>query len=138
MELGQATYDMIKAPDGSWEVTTPPLLPGFHYYAISADGFVSNDPGSRVFFAAKREVSGLEVPSLESSFAINPVPHGTVRTEWYRSSKTGENSSDFCLHAAWLRSLGFTFSSAISSDMASVKMKRDGATKGMRTLFSTT
>ncbi len=95
MELGQATYDMIKAPDGFWEVTTPPLLPGFHYYAISADGFVSNDPGSRVFFAAKREVSGLEVPSLESNFAINPVPHGTVRTEWYRSSKTGETHRIF-------------------------------------------
>src|SRR5436190_23422749 len=60
MELGQSTYDMVKGKDGTWEVTTKPLLPGFHYYAISVDGFASNDPGSRVFFAARKEVSGLE------------------------------------------------------------------------------
>jgi enterochelin esterase family protein len=91
MELGQQTYDMTKGADGFWEVTTKPLLPGFHYYAISVDGFVSNDPGSRTFFAARQEVSGLEVPAPESDFfAVKDVPHGTVRTEWYRSKITGE------------------------------------------------
>ena len=90
MELGQQTYDMIKGADGFWEVTTKPLLPGFHYYAISVDGFVSNDPGSRTFFAARHEVSGLEVPAPESGFfAIKNVPHGTVRTERYSSKITG-------------------------------------------------
>jgi enterochelin esterase family protein len=91
MELGQQTYDMTKGADGFWEVTTKPLLPGFHYYAISVDGFVSNDPGSRTFFAARQEVSGLEVPAPESDFfAAKDVPHGTVRTQWYRSKITGE------------------------------------------------
>jgi enterochelin esterase-like enzyme len=91
MELGQQTYDMTKDADGFWEVTTTPLLPGFHYYAISVDGFVSNDPGSRTFFAARQEVSGLEVPGPESDFfAVKDVPHGTVRTEWYRSKTTAE------------------------------------------------
>jgi len=91
MELGQQTYDMTKGADGFWVVTTKPLLPGFHYYAISVDGFVSNDPGSRTFFAARQEVSGLEVPSAESDFfALKDVPHGTVRTEWYRAKTTGE------------------------------------------------
>jgi enterochelin esterase-like enzyme len=91
MELGQSTYEMARGADGFWEVTTKPLLPGFHYYAISVDGFVSNDPGSRTFFAARQEVSGLEVPSPESDFfAVKDVPHGTVRTEWYRSKTTGE------------------------------------------------
>jgi enterochelin esterase family protein len=72
-------------------VTTKPLLPGFHYYAVAVDGFAANDPGSRVFFAARKEVSGLEVPSSDSEFfAIKNVPHGTVRTEWYFSKTTGE------------------------------------------------
>src|ERR1700759_1107822 len=62
MELGRSTYEMNKGKDGLWEVTTKPLLPGFHYYAISVNGFESNDPGSRVFFAARKEVSGLEIP----------------------------------------------------------------------------
>jgi enterochelin esterase-like enzyme len=91
LELGQATYEMNRGPDGLWEVTTKPLLPGFHYYAISVDGFVSNDPGSRVFFAAQKEVSGLEIPAPESDFfAVKNVPHGTVRAEWYFSKLTGQ------------------------------------------------
>lgn len=96
MELGQSVSEMAKADDGTWEVTTKPLSPGFHYYAISVDGFVSNDPGSRTFFAARKEVSGLEVPGSESEFfAIKEVPHGTVRTEWYRSKSTGQTRRIF-------------------------------------------
>lgn len=91
MELGQSTYEMNKGKDGLWEVTTKPLLPGFHYYAISVNGFESNDPGSRIFFAARKEVSGLEVPAPESEFfAVKNVPHGTVREEWYFSKLTGQ------------------------------------------------
>jgi enterochelin esterase family protein len=72
-------------------VRTKPLLPGFHYYEVSVDGFASNDPGSRVFFAAMKEVSGLEVPSPESDFfAVKDVPHGTVRSQWYLSKTTGQ------------------------------------------------
>ncbi|HLN99472.1 MAG TPA: alpha/beta hydrolase-fold protein [Pyrinomonadaceae bacterium] len=91
MELGQATYDMTKSTDGPWEVTTKPLLPGFHYYLISVDGFASTDPGSKTFFAARKEVSAIEVPSPESDFfAAKNVPHGAVRIEWYFSKVTGE------------------------------------------------
>ena len=91
MELGQSTYDMVKGTDGFWEVTTKPVLPGFHYYLVSTDGFVSADPGSRTFFAARKEVSGIEVPAPESEFfAAKDVPHGSVRTEWYFSKATGE------------------------------------------------
>lgn len=90
MELGMSTYDMAKTSDGFWEVTTKPLLPGFHYYLISADGFASTDPGSKTFFAARKEVSGLEVPGPESDFfAVKNVSHGTVRTMWYFSKTTG-------------------------------------------------
>jgi enterochelin esterase-like enzyme len=89
--FGQSTYDMAKGGDGDWEVTTKPLAPGFYYYGISVDGFIANDPGSRTFFAARKEVSGLEVPGAESEFfAIKDVPHGTVRIEWYVSKTTGQ------------------------------------------------
>jgi enterochelin esterase-like enzyme len=96
MELGQSTYDMVKSADGFWEVTTKPLLPGFHYYLISADGFASADPGSRTFFAARKEVSGIEIPAPESEFfAIKDVPHGTVRMVWYFSQATHETRRIF-------------------------------------------
>ena len=83
LDFGQF-YDMVKSADGFWEVTTKPLLTGFHYYAVAVDGFPANDPGSRTFFAARKEISGLEVPGPDSDFfAVKNVPHGTVRTEWY-------------------------------------------------------
>ena len=103
MELGQSTYDMAKSTDGFWEVTTKPLLPGFHYYLISADGFGSTDPGSRTFFAARKEVSGIEVPAPESEFfAIKDVPHGAIRIESYFSKATGEWRR-ICLYASRIR-----------------------------------
>lgn len=96
MELGQSTYDMVKGTDGFWEVTTKPLLPGFHYYLISVDGLASTDPRSRTFFAARKEVSGIEVPGTESDFfAAKEVPRGTVRTEWYFSKTMGETRRIF-------------------------------------------
>jgi enterochelin esterase-like enzyme len=89
--FGQSTYDMAKGKDGVWEVTSKPLAPGFYYYGISVDGFIANDPGSRTFFAARKEVSGLEVPGAESEFfAVKDVPHGTVRIEWYVSKTAGQ------------------------------------------------
>ena len=95
LDFGQF-YEMAKSADGFWEVTTRPLLTGFHYYAIAVDGFPANDPGSRTFFAARKEVSGLEVPGPESDFfAVKNVPHGTVRTEWYYSNTTGETRRIF-------------------------------------------
>ena len=38
--------DMVKQPDGFWTATTPPLVPGFHYYALIIDGVEVSDPGS--------------------------------------------------------------------------------------------
>lgn len=94
--FGQSTYDMVKRNDGFWEVTTQPLAPGFYYYGISVDGFVANDPGSRTFFAARKEVSGLEVPGPESDFfAVKNIPHGTLRSEWYFSKTAGETRRIF-------------------------------------------
>ena len=94
--FGQSIYDMVKGKDGFWEGTTRPLAPGFYYYGISVDGFIANDPGSRTFFAASKEVSGLEVPGRESEFfAVKDVPHGTVRTEWYFSKIIGETRRIF-------------------------------------------
>lgn len=94
--FGQSIYEMAKGKDGLWEVTTKPLQPGFYYYGISVDGLTTNDPGSRTFFAARKEVSGLEVPGAESDFfAAKDVPHGTVRAEWYFSKTTGETRRVF-------------------------------------------
>src|SRR5664279_5860213 len=35
--------DMEKQQDGYWTVTTPPLVPGFHYYTLIIDGMEVSD-----------------------------------------------------------------------------------------------
>ena len=45
--LGKGPIDMTRGDDGTWSVTTPPAVPGFHYYWFLVDGVAMNDPGQR-------------------------------------------------------------------------------------------
>lgn len=82
--------DLVKLPDGSWTVTTPPLVPGFHYYTLSIDGAEVSDPGTHAFFGGGRPASAVEVPESGSTYYLpQDVPHGEVREVWYASKVTG-------------------------------------------------
>jgi enterochelin esterase family protein len=52
--------DMEKQADGYWTVTTPPLVPGLHYYVINVDGLDASDPGSTAYFGGTRYTSAVE------------------------------------------------------------------------------
>jgi enterochelin esterase-like enzyme len=85
--------DLAKQSDGSWTLTTPPIVEGFHYYPIYIDGFEANDPGSHTFFGEGRDMSGIEIPSplaSDSFYRMRDVPHGEVRERSYFSRVTGE------------------------------------------------
>ena len=82
--------DMVKQPDGFWTVTTPPLVPGFHYYTLIIDGAEVSDPNSHAFFGGGKDASGIEVPEPGSTYySAQDVPHGQVREIWYNSKVTG-------------------------------------------------
>ena len=84
-------YDMVKDESGVWTVTTPPLVPGFHYYQLVVDGQSMNDPSSHAYFGVGRDFSGIEVPEKGVDYYLpKDVPHGQVRTLWYRSTVTGD------------------------------------------------
>ena len=83
--------DMTKGGDGTWTVTTPPAVPGFHYYWFVVDGLQVNDPSSDAFFGYSRPTSGIEIPTPGEDFYFpKDVPHGDVRMTWYLSKTTGE------------------------------------------------
>ena len=89
--LGPGPFAMKKGPDGVWSVTTPPSVPGFHYYWFVLDGVAVNDPASQTYFGYGKETSGVEVPETGADYyAIQNVPHGEVRAKWYLSKTTGE------------------------------------------------
>lgn len=85
--------DLTRQSDGSWTLTTPPVVEGFHYYPVYIDGFEANDPGSRTFFGEGRDMSGIEIPSplaSDSFYQLRDVPHGQVREQCYFSPVTGD------------------------------------------------
>lgn len=97
--LGKGPIDMTRGADGIWTVTTPPAVPGFHYYWFLVDGVTVNDPGSETFFGYGHETSGIDVPENGADFyAAKDVPHGDVRIHWYYAKTT----------AAWRRALVYT------------------------------
>jgi enterochelin esterase-like enzyme len=84
-------WDMQRDDDGVWTLTSPPVIPGFHYYAFIVDGVQVNDPGSDVFFGTGKPTSGIEIPESGVDFYhAKDVPHGEVRSRWYSSKVTGK------------------------------------------------
>jgi enterochelin esterase-like enzyme len=82
--------DMVKQPDGFWTVTTPPLVPGLHYYTLIIDGAEVSDPNTHAYFGGGKPASAVEVPEPGSTYySAQDVPHGQVREVWYNSKVTG-------------------------------------------------
>ena len=91
VEISGRSYPMSKDGSGVWSVITPPLAKGFHFYTISVDGVQVNDPGSRTFFEAGKETSGIEIPEeSKEDYLPQDVPHGDVRIRIYHSRITGQ------------------------------------------------
>ena len=85
-----------KSDDGSWTGTTAgPLDEGFHYYHLTVDGGVFNDPGTLNFYGSTRWESGIEIPAHDQDFyALKDVPHGRVQQILFpsRSTKTSRRA----------------------------------------------
>lgn len=82
-------YDMVRAEDGTWSVTVPSQVPGFHYYYLVVDGVAVNDPGSETFYGVGRQSSGIEIPEKGVDFyEVKNVPHGQMRQFRYYSKVT--------------------------------------------------
>ena len=90
--LVKDAINLVRGDDGVWSATTPPAVPGFHYYWFVVDGLNVNDPSSYTYFGWGRETSGIEVPEPGVDFydAKDGLPHGEVRARWYHSKITGK------------------------------------------------
>lgn len=98
VDLGRR-YDMIREEEGSWAITTDPVVEGFHYYSILIDGVAVCDPGTKTFFGMGRMVSGIEIPEKGVNYYdLKNVPHGQIRQLRYFSEVT----------QAWRRAFVYT------------------------------
>jgi len=87
---GQGGTLLVKGADGFFTGTTSgPMDEGFHYYHLTIDGGVYNDPGALNYFGSTRWESGIEIPAKDQDFyALKNVPHGNVQQVLFPSSST--------------------------------------------------
>ena len=89
---GRGGTVLRKDKDGVWTGTTEgPMDPGFHYYHLTIDGAVVNDPGTHNYFGSCRWESGIEIPAPDEDFYAcrQDIPHGTVQEVLYYSKSQG-------------------------------------------------
>ncbi len=88
---------LTKGDDGFWTGTTAgPMDEGFHYYHVTIDGGVFNDPGACNYYGSVRWESGIEIPAHDQDFyALKDVPHGNVQQILFPSKSTGTSRRAF-------------------------------------------
>jgi predicted alpha/beta superfamily hydrolase len=88
---------LTKATDSLWMGTTAgPMEEGFHYYHLTIDGGVFNDPGTLNFYGSTRWESGIEIPAHDQDFyALKDVPHGNVQQILFPSKSTNSSRRAF-------------------------------------------
>ncbi len=81
---------LAKAEDGSWMGTTAgPMDEGFHYYHLTIDGGVFNDPGALNYYGSTLCESGIEITAKDQDFyELKDVPHGNVQQILFPSPST--------------------------------------------------
>ena len=90
---GRGGTVLRKDKDGVWTGTTEgPMDEGFHYYHLTIDGGVVNDPGANNYFGSCRWESGIEIPAHDSDFfACRPdIPHGVIQEVLFYSPSLGQ------------------------------------------------
>ena len=94
---GRGGTTLAKNEDGVWEGTTEgPMDEGFHYYHLTVDGGVFNDPGALNFYGSTRWESGIEIPARDQDFyALKNVPHGYLQQILFPSESTNTSRRAF-------------------------------------------
>ena len=94
---GREGTKLTRAADSTWVGTTAkPEDKGFHYYRLTIDGGVFNDPGTLNFYGSTRWESGVEVPAPDQDFyALKDVPHGRVQQVLFPSKSTNTSRRAF-------------------------------------------
>jgi enterochelin esterase-like enzyme len=88
---------LTKTDSGYFVGTTEgPMDEGFHYYHLTIDGGVFNDPGTLNFYGSTRWESGIEIPAHDEDFyALKDVPHGHVQQILFPSKSTNTQRRAF-------------------------------------------
>jgi S-formylglutathione hydrolase FrmB len=87
---GSGGTKLTKGNGGVWTGTTAgPMDEGFHYYHLTIDGGMFNDPGTGNYYGSTRWESGIEIPAHDQDFyALKNVPHGRLEQVIFPSTNS--------------------------------------------------
>ena len=92
-EFMEGTRPLVRGAAGLWSVTLGPVDPEIYYYNFTIDGVRTLDPANPAVKSGSTAgtiQSVLEVPGERPAFYDGQaVPHGEIRTHWYRSKSLG-------------------------------------------------
>jgi enterochelin esterase-like enzyme len=88
---------LVKDQDGFWRGTTAGIMDeGFHYYHLTIDGGLFNDPGALNFYGSTRWESGIEIPAHDQEFyVLKDVSHGNIQQILFPSKSTNTSRRAF-------------------------------------------
>lgn len=88
---------LTKVTDSIWMGTTAgPMEEGFHYYHVTVDGGVFNDPGTGNFYGSTRWESGIEIPAHDQDFyTLKDIPHGHLQQVLFPSKSSNTSRRAF-------------------------------------------
>ncbi len=93
VDICSKKYKMVKDAQGVFTCVTDPLVVGFHYYFLIADGISVIDPATSTYFGCNRYAGGIEIPEGDEGNWYRPsrnTAHGQVRsiTYWAESQQS--------------------------------------------------
>lgn len=88
--MGAEHHAMHKIDGGFWQADVAGIPEGFHYHEYFVDGSRCVNPNAPLGYGCFYPINFFEMPGADSGFYYpQPVPHGDVRRELYRSPVTG-------------------------------------------------
>ena len=137
---GNPKLDMVKQPDGFWTVTTPPLVPGFHYYTVVVDGTDFSDPSSQLSSAEARTRAALKSRNTDRpTICRRMFPTAPFERSGISPSVTGDWRHALVYTAAGLRHAGEdALSRPLSAARRPAKMRPAGSGRATPISSSTT
>ena len=88
--MGNTRHALVRQDDTLWSVTIKGIGAGFHYHEYFVDGNCVTNDLAPYGYGCARVMNFFELPDNNSDFyLLQPVPHGTIRMEYFNSSVTG-------------------------------------------------
>jgi hypothetical protein len=129
---GRGGTVLTRGADSVWTgTTTGPLDKGFHYYHLTIDGGIFNDPGTLNFYGSTRWESGIEIPAPDQDFyALKDVAHGKVEQILFPSKSTNTSRRAFVYTPPdYNKDQAKRYPVLYTCNMVGVKMRLHGAIK---------